>query len=159
GQPELEERLKKRELRQLDQRIGIRCYLGPLSKKETFRYVEHRMRIAGLDGALPFARSALVKIHAHGGGVPRVINLCSDRALTAGLGARAGEITPAVVKAAIRNLEGERRRPDFSRVRLVLSRWMLGPTAAVVVGVLLVGLVTTVAYRRGWVTPPRLLSY
>ena len=44
GQPELEEKLAKPELRQLDQRIGIRCYLRPLSRKETFRYIEHRLR-------------------------------------------------------------------------------------------------------------------
>ena len=56
GQPELEEKLQRRDLRQLDQRIGIRCYLKPLSRKETFRYVEHRLRIAGLPGAVPFAR-------------------------------------------------------------------------------------------------------
>src|SRR5881396_2595679 len=48
GQPELEEKLQRHELRQLDQRIGIRCYLKPLTRKETFRYVEHRLRIAGL---------------------------------------------------------------------------------------------------------------
>ena len=44
----LEEKLKLNELRQLDQRIGIRCYLKPLPRKETYRYVEHRLRIAGL---------------------------------------------------------------------------------------------------------------
>src|SRR5437660_533264 len=51
GQPELEEKLKLNELRQLDQRIGIRCYLKPLPRKETYRYVEHRLRIAGVPGA------------------------------------------------------------------------------------------------------------
>src|SRR5262249_41291323 len=81
GQPELEEKVKLRELRQLDQRIGVRCYLKPLSKKETFRYVEHRLRIAGLPGAVPFTRAAMVRIFKYSRGIPRVINLVCDRAL------------------------------------------------------------------------------
>jgi len=78
GQPELEEKLKLNELRQLDQRIGIRCYLKPLPRKETYRYVEHRLRVAGLPGALPFTRGALAKIYKHSRGIPRVINLVCD---------------------------------------------------------------------------------
>ena len=109
GQPELEEKLKQRELRQLDQRIGIRCYLKPLSRKDTFRYVEHRMRIAGLPGALPFTRAAMARIFAYSLGIPRVINMVCDRALMAAFSARAREINPALVKAAIKNLQGESR--------------------------------------------------
>jgi general secretion pathway protein A len=110
GQPELEGLLGRHELRQLDQRVGIRCYLGPLTRKETFRYIEHRLRIAGLAGPLPFSPRALRRIHEHSQGVPRVINLVCDRALMLGFGGRAREIGRDLVNAAIRNLEGERRR-------------------------------------------------
>ena len=152
GQPELEEKLKRREVRQLDQRIGIRCYLKPLSRKETFRYVEHRLRIAGLSGALPFPRSALIRIHKHSRGIPRVTNLVCDRALTVAFSARAREVTPALVKTAIRNLEGERRR----RRRLPsgpwwpMPAWKPGLVALGVAGVLLAGAAVTTAYRAGW---------
>jgi general secretion pathway protein A len=149
GQPELEELLQRRELRQLDQRIGIRCYLKPLSRKDTFRYIEHRLRIAGLPGALPFARGALMRIYKHSRGIPRVINLVCDRALTVAFGARAREITPPIVKAAISNLEGERRR----RPRATISRaqlWKLGRVAAGVVGLLFVAAAVATAYRTGW---------
>jgi general secretion pathway protein A len=151
GQPELEEKLERRELRQLDQRIGIRCYLRPLSKKETFRYIEHRLRIAGLPGALPFARGALMRIYAHSRGIPRVINLVCDRALTAAFSARAREVSPALVKAAIRNLGGERlrRRGAVSRVR-IMTPGLFGRAAAVAAGVLLLGAVATAGYRSGW---------
>ncbi len=152
GQPELEEKLKRRELRQLDQRIAIRCYLEPLSKKETFRYVEHRLRIAGLPGALPFARSALVRIYNHSRGVPRVINLVCDRALTVAFSARAREVTPALVKAAIHNLQGGRRRRHLAapgRGKPV-AVWKMAPVALSVGGVLLVGAVAAAAYRSGW---------
>lgn len=109
GQPELEEKLKLNELRQLDQRIGIRCYLKPLPRKETYRYVEHRLRVAGLPGALPFTRAALAKIYKYSRGIPRVINLVCDRALMAGFSNRVREITPTLVTSAVRNLEGGRR--------------------------------------------------
>lgn len=109
GQPELEEKLKRNELRQLDQRIGIRCYLKPLPRKETYRYVEHRLRVAGLPGALPFTRSALAKIYKYSRGIPRVINLVCDRALMAGFTNRVREITPTLVTSAVRNLEGGRQ--------------------------------------------------
>jgi general secretion pathway protein A len=153
GQPELEEKLKRRELRQLDQRIGIRCYLKPLSRKETFRYVEHRLRIAGLAGALPFPRSALVRIHKHSRGIPRVTNLVCDRALTVAFSARAREVTPALVKAAIRNLEGERhrRRRPPGRRWWPTPAWKPGLVALGVAGLLLVGAAVTTAYRVGWV--------
>jgi general secretion pathway protein A len=117
GQPELEEKLRLNELRQLDQRIGIRLYLKPLPRKETFRYVEHRMRIAGLAGALPFTRAALARIHKVSHGIPRVINLVCDRALMAGFSHRVREITPGLVTSAVRNLEGGRHgRNRYTRV-------------------------------------------
>jgi general secretion pathway protein A len=109
GQPELDEKLKLHELRQLDQRIGIRCYLKPLPRKETYRYVEHRLRVAGLPGALPFTRGALAKIYKYSRGIPRVINLVCDRALMAGFSNRVREITPTLVTSAVRNLEGGRQ--------------------------------------------------
>ena len=125
GQPELEEKLQRRELRQLDQRIGIRCYLEPLSRKDTYRYIEHRLRVAGLPGSVPFTRAAMARIFQYSGGVPRVINLVCDRALMAGFGARAREITPAMVRTAARNLEGRsggRRRRAGAPERRTLRR-------------------------------------
>jgi len=117
GQPELEEKLRLSELRQLDQRIGIRCYLKPLPRKETYRYVEHRMRVAGLPGALPFTRGALAQIYKFSQGIPRVINLVCDRALMAGYSNRVREITPSLVASAARNLEGGRHgRHRYTRV-------------------------------------------
>lgn len=110
GQPELEERLAGRELRQLDQRIAIRCHLAPLSRRDTARYIEHRLRVAGLPGDLPFTRAAMKRIYDYSRGIPRVINLVCDRALMAAFSSRAREIGPGLVRAAIRNLEGERRR-------------------------------------------------
>jgi general secretion pathway protein A len=152
GQPELEDKLKRRELRQLDQRIGIRCSLTPLSKKETFRYIEHRLRIAGLPGTLPFARNALTRIYDHSRGVPRVVNLVCDRALTAAFGARTREVTPALVKAAIRNLQGERRRRRRAAPGggAAVLAWKMVPVTLGIAGILLMSLAVAFAYRSGW---------
>jgi general secretion pathway protein A len=134
GQPELEARLEQHELRQLSQRIAIRCRLGPLSRKDTDRYIEHRLRVAGLTGALPFTRSALARIYRHTRGVPRLINLLCDRALMAAYGAHAREVTPALVRAAIRNLRGESAGGGGMRLRWLLARpWRPAALAGILV--------------------------
>src|SRR5438093_13407749 len=61
GQPELEAKLARPELRQLNQRIAIRSRLRPLSERETFRYVEHRLRAAWLGGFRPFHWAATAR--------------------------------------------------------------------------------------------------
>ena len=153
GQPELEEKLKQRELRQLDQRIGIRCYLKPLSRKDTFRYVEHRMRIAGLPGALPFTRAAMARIFAYSLGIPRVINMVCDRALMAAFSARAREINPALVKAAIKNLQGESRGRRRGAAGAGGGRRSgRAAIAAGVLGAVLVG-GAAAGYWTGWAPP------
>lgn len=148
GQPELEDKLRRHELRQLDQRIGIRCYLTPLGKKETARYVEHRLRVAGLPGALPFSRAALVGVHRWSGGVPRVINLLCDRALMAAFSARAREVTPALVRTAARNLEGRsgRRRRSYAPEWPALHRLA---TAAGITGLAVLAGATAVSVFAG----------
>ncbi len=126
GQPELEEKLKRRELRQVDQRIGIRCSLRPLSKRETFRYIEHRLRVVGLVGTLPFRPGALSRIYRYSRGIPRVINQLSDRVLAVGYSFRAREITAAMVKTAIEHLEGTRKRRRARALRPALAACLVG---------------------------------
>ena len=122
GQPELQDKLGRRELYQLDQRIGVRCRLEPLSARDTFRYVEHRLRVAGLVGALPFTRAALVEVYRATRGIPRVINLVSDRALARAFTARAEEVTPAHVKGAVRDIAPRTRPPRWARAREGMAR-------------------------------------
>src|SRR3989454_2118705 len=129
GQPELEAKLVRPELRQLNQRIGIRCRLRPLAERETFRYVEHRLRAAGLGGSLPFTWAATARIHRYSGGVPRVINLVCDRALSTAFAGRQRNVDVDTVKAAIRSLEG--RPPLARRVgRIVVAAAVLAVAVA-----------------------------
>lgn len=111
GQPELEAKLARPELRQLEQRIGGRCRLPALSDRETFRYIEHRLRAAGLGGSLPFGWAALARVYRYSAGVPRVINVVCDRALTAAFAGGRRNVDVDTVNAAIRSLEGRPRQP------------------------------------------------
>lgn len=106
GQPELDEKLLRHDLRQLNQRIGVRCHLTPLSRSETVAYVEHRLRLAGLSGKMPLTRSALRKVWNYSKGIPRLINLVCDRAFTAGFVAQAPRINSSLVTRAIHSLGG-----------------------------------------------------
>src|SRR5216117_369347 len=81
GQPELEEKLKLPELRQLRQRIMIRCKTGALSKDQTRDYILERLRIAGASGELIFSPKAVETVHLYSLGIPRVINLLCEHSL------------------------------------------------------------------------------
>ena len=80
GQPELQQLLQRRDLRQLAQRITARYHLMPLTKQELAQYVEHRLTVADCVRPL-FEKGALTKIHQLSQGVPRLINLLCHSAL------------------------------------------------------------------------------
>ncbi len=82
GQPELEDKLKLPQLRQLNQRITSKVFLQPLTKEETIKYVEHHIKEAGGEKA-KLSKSALSKIYKYSQGIPRVINILASRALMA----------------------------------------------------------------------------
>ena len=147
GQPELEAKLERPELRQFDQRIAVRCRLTALTERETSRYIEHRLRAAGLGGSLPFTSAAVACVHRHSRGVPRLINLVCDRALTAAFADRRRNVDVATVNAAVQSLRG---RPA---ARKWLKPAFVAPTiAAVALTVIAAGSVS--AWRRGWWAPP-----
>src|SRR5579862_996446 len=80
GQPELRTLLAREDLRQLAQRVTGRYHLDPLTRAETTAYVRHRLRVAGATADI-FTQGALREIHHISRGIPRVINIISDRAL------------------------------------------------------------------------------
>jgi general secretion pathway protein A len=110
GQPELDEKLDSRELRQLRQRIGVRWALGPMSRSETREYVRHRLRIAAGSDADLFTDRALREVYRRTRGVPRLVNLLCDRSLLAGYAASSNRVGADVVGRAARELLGAYRR-------------------------------------------------
>jgi general secretion pathway protein A len=84
GQAELAARLNLPELRQLKQRVALRCEIAPLELAETAAYIASRIRTAGGDAARLFTREAVLLIHERAGGIPRTINVLCDNALVGG---------------------------------------------------------------------------
>lgn len=81
GQPELAARLNDPSLRQLKQRVALRCELVPLTLRESAAYIAKRISLAGGDSAQVFTREAVLAIYEYSGGIPRTINVLCDNAL------------------------------------------------------------------------------
>ncbi|PTC05813.1 Putative general secretion pathway protein A [Vibrio mediterranei] len=80
GQPELQDKLRTTQLRQLAQRITGRYHLLPLTEGETRQYIDFRLSMAGGDISL-FSKGAVAAINNASQGIPRLINLIGDKAL------------------------------------------------------------------------------
>ncbi len=80
GQPELQQLLQRRDLRQLAQRITARYHLMPLNKQEVAQYIQHRLSVADCYRVV-FNKKAVAMIHQLSQGIPRLINLLCDRSL------------------------------------------------------------------------------
>ena len=104
GQPELDAKLNKPELRQLAQRISLRRYITPLSETETYEYIQHRLAIANHKGPSVFSRRAQQLIWEYSKGVPRKINILCDNAFLIGYGLRKRIINEGVMEEAIQDL-------------------------------------------------------
>ncbi len=118
GQPELASLLAQQDLRQLAQRITARFHLVALTRKETFDYIVHRCRVAGARTPL-FDRSAMERVFAMSGGIPRLVNVICDRAL---LGAYVREKTVAdarIVSRAAGEIGSSTKRSRWLTQRVV----------------------------------------
>jgi general secretion pathway protein A len=120
GQSELKDILATPELRQLTQRISLRCELAPLSQDETAGYIRHRIATASAGPPRPtFTRGALKLIYSYSGGTPRLINLIADRCLTAGLVSQTTVINRRIAKEAIDNLQLPKLRSSRTPLALI----------------------------------------
>jgi general secretion pathway protein A len=104
GQPELKARLREPELRQLRQRILVRCDLRALTAEEVGQYLAFRLQVAGAPDPWLFEEAAARLVHRHAAGIPRVINALADHALLAGYVARVPRIARAEVERAVEDL-------------------------------------------------------
>ena len=124
GQPELGALLETDALRQLNQRITLSCHLIPLSFSETREYIRHRIHIASRKPGPEFVSGAYRSIFKFTGGIPRLINIACDRALLTAFTLGKHSITNRIVKRALRELDGKRRRRRtslFYREKLIIG--------------------------------------
>ncbi|MEM8492960.1 MAG: AAA family ATPase [Pseudomonadota bacterium] len=132
GQPELGDKLRRPELRQLNQRITARYELLPLDAKETGAYIKHRLHVAGLaPGQRLFSDSLVRTIHRRSQGVPRLINLICDRSLLGAYGQGVEQPNQRLVTRAVAEVTGQ------GELRPVGPGWyLMDARALAVVGVL-----------------------
>ncbi len=105
GQPELGERLNEPVLRQLKQRVALRCELSPLDLNETAAYVAARVRVAGGRPDALFTRDAILTIHQHSLGIPRTISVLCDNALVNGFASDVKPVGRQLVEEVCRDFQ------------------------------------------------------
>jgi general secretion pathway protein A len=105
GQPELEEKLKLPQLRQLRQRIMLRCRTTPFLQEQTQEYIVERLRIAGASGAPIFSPKAIEAVHMYSMGIPRIINLLCEHSLVNAFADQMRLIQPKIVEEVAREFQ------------------------------------------------------
>jgi type II secretory pathway predicted ATPase ExeA len=99
GQPELDEKLDSFELRQLKQRIALRCHLQALNQDETKGYIHRRLQLAGANSHAEtvFSTDAITAVYRHSLGIPRLINTICENALINAYAKRTAMVTPDTI--------------------------------------------------------------
>ena len=132
GQPEFGEKLKLKELRQLNQRIVMRAHITPFSARESMAYIQHRLLMAGRSDSDLFKKSALRQIIRHAHGIPRLLNILCGNALVTGFGYQEKQVTIRTAKEVIADFKG-----TTGKNRL---KWLLVslPLAVIVSGIVMI---------------------
>ncbi len=114
AQPELREKLAQNNLRQLAQRVTGRYHLEPLSRDESDKYIDHRLKVAGALTEIfdPRARREVFRLS---GGVPRVMNVICDRALLGAYSRETRTVNKRLVRRAANEVSGQPLPPAFMK--------------------------------------------
>ncbi len=123
GQPEFGARLNESSLRQLKQRVALRCEITPFELAETAAYIVSRLRTAG-GGIQLFTREAVMAIHEHARGIPRTINVICDNALLGAFALGRSQIDREIVLEVVRDFDFAR---EESSARIPPRRGILQP--------------------------------
>ena len=105
GQPELADRLNDPSLRQLKQRVVLRCSLEPLGLRSTASYIAARLQVAGGSPRDIFTKDAIVAVYEASRGIPRTIGVVCENALLAGFAAGKKPIDAPVVRDVCKDLD------------------------------------------------------
>jgi general secretion pathway protein A len=111
GQPEVTSLLNDESLRQLKQRVALRCELRPLTLQETAGYIAGRIRSAGGVGAQVFTREAVTLIHERSRGIPRTISVICDNALLTGFAVGQRPVNSSTIREVCRDFDLGRDAP------------------------------------------------
>ena len=106
GQPEFQHKIGTRRLRQINQKIGIRCQIIALTKEESKKYIGHRLKLVGGKSWEVFTPEAVSMIISYARGIPRIINILCDNALMIGYGLSKRRVDEDIIRKAIKDMEG-----------------------------------------------------
>ncbi len=106
GQPELETKLRQASLRQVTERVAVRCNINPLSRAESLRYVEHRLQRVGGSTSSIFTTAALELLLWKARGIPRRINILCHTAMLFAFGRSERLVNLSLARTAVREKEG-----------------------------------------------------
>src|ERR1700739_817103 len=106
GQPELDQKMDSPELRQLKQRIALRCQLEPLQEEETKSYILRRLQRAGANAHANtmFPAETIASVYRYSRGIPRLINTVCENALIATYAEKAQRVRPEVIDEVAKDL-------------------------------------------------------
>ena len=112
GQPELSARLEEPGLRQLKQRVALRCQIAPFELSETAAYIASRVRTAGGVPSRLFTREGVSLIHEYSSGIPRTVSVICDNALVSGMALERQPVDRAIVLEVCRDFLLRREAPS-----------------------------------------------
>ena len=127
GQPELAVRLNDSALRQLKQRIALRCEIAPLDLSETAAYIATRIKTAGGEASKLFTREAVVLVHAFSKGIPRTISVICDNALLSGMALGRQPVDREIVNEVCRDFDLRSGDNETTAVQKATEAWTTGP--------------------------------
>ena len=106
GQPELDEKLESYNVRQLKQRIALRCKLNPLTELETRDYIVRRLQRAGAKNSAwtIFPDGVIRKVHQYSTGIPRLINTVCENSLIVAFAKQSASVTAEMIDEVARDL-------------------------------------------------------
>jgi MSHA biogenesis protein MshM len=137
GQPELDARLNQDSVRQLKQRITFSYVIKPMSREHIGGYIQHRMIVAGFDGADLFTTGAVKEIARASKGIPRLINILSHKSLLATFGKGDRSVDKPHVRMAIKDTDqsGDRKGKWFTWRLGMLLGMLVASASALMAGV------------------------
>jgi len=116
GQPELADRLEVADLRQLRQRVTLRCELAPFDVRETAAYIASRISTAGGVPARAFTQEAVMMIHEFSRGIPRIISVVCDNALVNGMALDRCPVNREIVAEVCRDFHLKREQQQTTTI-------------------------------------------
>jgi general secretion pathway protein A len=129
GQPELGARLESPELRQLKQRITLRCELASFDLPETAGYIAKRIEIVGGMATRLFTQGAVILVHEYSRGLPRTINVICDNSLLCAMALGQPRVDETMVIEVCRDLKLKSRPGSRLAARFVSQRRSRGTIA------------------------------